>query len=108
MYDIVNEVFHTNQGTGTFLKGPDVKRYVVPINVKGKNLFNKKAVTNGKYINSDGTLGDYYAYSISEYIEVLPNNNYSYHGLSAYSYNGAFYDKDKNFISSFNEKFKLI
>lgn len=25
MYDIVNDTFHTNQGTGTFLKGADVK-----------------------------------------------------------------------------------
>lgn len=25
LYDLVNNVFYTNQGTGTFLKGPDVK-----------------------------------------------------------------------------------
>lgn len=26
MYDVINDVFYTNSGTGTFLKGPDVKR----------------------------------------------------------------------------------
>jgi hypothetical protein len=26
MYDVINDVFYINNGTGTFLKGPDVKR----------------------------------------------------------------------------------
>jgi hypothetical protein len=52
MYDIVNNYFHTNQGTGEFLKGPDVPSpyspvYLesvdaqIPAVVTGKNLLDK-------------------------------------------------------------------
>lgn len=38
MYDIVNNVFHTNQGTGTFLKGEDVKFNTIKKIVRSKPM----------------------------------------------------------------------
>ena len=40
MYDTVNGTFLTNAGTGTFIKGGSPYKYVVPINVRTKNMFN--------------------------------------------------------------------
>ena len=59
MYDVVNGVFYTNQGSGTFLKGNDIKPY-----------HNIKAVPYDaeiEYLESDGT----------QYIDtlIIPNTN---------------------------------
>lgn len=84
LYDLVNNVFYTNQGTGTFLKGNDAPTPNAPIEIesvgnKTKNLFSK----------------------IDDYIPVLPNVNYhlssSYRDIAttAVVY---MYDKNKNKI----------
>lgn len=69
----------------------------------GKNLFDKSAITSGKYISSNGTVADYYAYSLSDYIPINSNTRYSYQGISDYSERGAFYDTNKQLISAFVE-----
>lgn len=71
------------------------------------NLFDKDTAIDGYYVNSDGNLikyttQDYYA---SDYIEVLQSNQYTYSNSSiqtGYAAKGAFYDKDKTFLSYFN------
>lgn len=46
MYDLVEDKFYTNQGTGTFTKGSDVNHYKIPIEVKTKNIFNERNFIN--------------------------------------------------------------
>lgn len=75
----------------------------IAIKSTGKNLFNKEITTTGKYINSDGEIAEYYSYSISDYIKVTANKVYSYQGITEYSEYGAFYDSNKNLISTFLE-----
>ena len=48
MYDNVNDVFYTNQGSGAFLKGPDIGNYKIPVTARSKNLFNKEDLVYGK------------------------------------------------------------
>lgn len=60
MYDLVNDVFYTNSGTGTFLKGNDVNKIVAdnfPSEIDDLNVFNYQEVSqvNG-YIFTDGTI----------------------------------------------------
>jgi hypothetical protein len=75
--------------------------------IKGiENLFNKDNIETGKYITSDGTEVSIVMWHLSEYMKVVPNEEYTYQGITnagnaPYS---AFYDKDKKFISSFKQK----
>ena len=66
---------------------------------RSKNLFNKEDITKGYYINyTTGKPTPNADYCISDYIEVLPNTTYS----KATTYQFAFYDKNKVFISGLN------
>ena len=63
----------------------------------GKNLFNKAEALLDKAINPyNGTISDVTGYFTSDYIKVLPNTMYT----RSHEYHLAFYDADKNFISS--------
>lgn len=75
----------------------------ITVKSTGKNLFNKEITTTGKYINSNGEIVEYYSYSITDYMPVIANKVYSYQGITEYSEYGAFYDKNKNLISTFME-----
>ncbi|MEE3344408.1 MAG: hypothetical protein VZS44_09980 [Bacilli bacterium] len=56
MYDLVNNVFYTNQGTGSFTYGSIVGEQQYEINL-GKNLFDKNNTNKlDGYINSAGTI----------------------------------------------------
>lgn len=49
-YDVVNDVFYTNAGTGTFLKGNDTtNRYKIPVKVSKENLLKLK---DGSFANT--------------------------------------------------------
>ena len=116
LYDLVNNVFYTNQGTGTFAKGNNVSipnpdypqdiRVVTGDNqvvVQNKNLFND-TIEQGSIDTTTGqnVIGYYYVRN-TNYIKVKPNTNYSIQ----YNYNYSEitgqiviyqYDKNKNFI----------
>lgn len=66
----------------------------------GKNLFNKDAVINGKYISVDnGTVANNEASSTSEYIEISPDTTYIISCNSPTNIRYALYDHNKTFIS---------
>ena len=64
--------------------------------IKGKNLFDKSAVTNGKYVNmGNGNLSPNESYSASDFIKVEPNTTYT---ISGTSQQYAIYDISKKYI----------
>ena len=75
------------------------------VSVIGKNLFNKNAVTNGGYIDTNGEVVAWETFGYSEYIRVIGGQTYSYSGTAnnvGYSAKAAWYDSNKNFISYFS------
>lgn len=73
---------------------------------KGKNLFDKKLITKTAYFNSSGEiLVNSANFAISDYIEVAENCEYVYQGLTNVGIDphSVYYDKDKNFLSSFKQ-----
>lgn len=61
LYDLVNDVFYTNQGTGVFTYGSEIEKggYKIPVNVRSENLL--KVIANSSngitsIINSDGSI----------------------------------------------------
>lgn len=57
MYDLVNNVFYTNQGTGTFLKGENKSVYKIPVKVRGKNFISEQLLIEQGFIKQeDGSL----------------------------------------------------
>lgn len=78
-----------------------VKKNAV-MGIKSKNLFDKSAVTTGKYvIGGNGMLVDSPngTHNASEYISITPSTAYKISGTSE---QGAFYDANKNYISGFS------
>lgn len=69
----------------------------------GKNLYNKSAVSTGIYLTETGGVGTSENLTLSEFIEVMPGEKYSYQGVTQVSQSprSCYYDKDKNFISAF-------
>lgn len=64
---------------------------------QSKNLFDKSTVQNGFAISlADGSLVATTNFTASDYIPVTPNTSY----IRSSAYNTAFYDKDRQFISS--------
>jgi hypothetical protein len=47
----------------------------------GKNLFDKSNITNGYYLNADGTAQVAVGYTYSNYIAIVPNVNYKLSNL---------------------------
>jgi hypothetical protein len=94
MYDIVNDVFHENAGTGDFVAGPNAvdpitivaDGTVETINVHGKNLLNQATEEIG-YIDSSGNVIDTGAAGLvsrhSALIPVTVSNTYVFSGKTA-------------------------
>lgn len=82
MYDLVNSVFYTNSGTGTFLKGGDIAPYIAErqsINVLEMTL--PKEYQQVEYIQSSGT----------QYIDTgytFTSNNYDVEAVGLTSVQG--------------------
>lgn len=73
------------------------------IKVAGKNLFNKSDLKAATYLDVNGAEQSSAYWDTSNYMDVEAGNKLTYQGISqvgGFGYN-AFYDKDKNFISSF-------
>ena len=94
---------------GTASPNPDYPQAVQTVTgenvvkITGKNLFDKNAITSGKYISNTGTLVDAASFAYSDYIPVIGGENYSYSGSTQTTASdppkGAWYDKDKNWVS---------
>ena len=102
LYDLVNNVFYTNQGTGVFTYGsitptPDAPIEMVSCGDRTKNLFNKNQVIEG-YVNAGGGITPLNGYTSSNYIEIEPNTQYykSESGSTRWKY----YDENKVVYSS--------
>lgn len=71
--------------------------FLTPLAIPGKNLFNKQAAIPGTYIEpSNGSQFAGSGFSSTEFISVLPNITYHKNTI----HGGAFYDANKNFLSS--------
>ena len=69
-------------------------------------MFDKSILTNG-YIKDDGTIGtSNIEWAISDFISVTSGENYTYQGLTniGLAPHSAYYDKNKNFVSSFKQQ----
>ena len=117
LYDIVNNTFYTNAGTGTFAKGnnvtlptPDYPQNIEnvtglqTIEVVGKNLLDKTKITENTSIRNDNgaTYSNNDSFS-TDYINVNNQTNIAVSGMSnatGYLW-GAFYNKDKSYVSGF-------
>ena len=103
LYDLVNNVFYTNLGGGSFTYGEIVDEYQsYEINL-GKNLFDKTKVINNYYINSSGGLTSTNNISASDYMYIFGKSKIAISGMTSittgWASKCAFYDKDKTFIS---------
>jgi hypothetical protein len=58
------------------------------------NLFNHNTKTVGKAISADGVISDNSSYTITDFIEIIPNQVYSSYGFS----NVVFYNENREFI----------
>lgn len=83
LYDIVNNVFYTNQGTGTFTYGsvvptPDTPIEMVSCGDRTKNLFDKNNATilNAYIGASNSTITSLISYRTT-YLKVKPNTYYT-------------------------------
>ena len=91
-------------------EGPIAHGYVpygswLKTEITGRNRFDKNKITKTNYFTSNGGQGKSVDWCISDYIDVIGGKDYNYQGLtdvgaSPYS---CYYDKDKNFISSFKQ-----
>lgn len=112
MYDLVNNVFYTNEGTGTFTKGdnvtptPDTPVEIQSVGDKTKNLLNMGKYTQNKNYGIDDTTGEIKYIPgrtvVIDYIEVKSNTNYVFSGKALNTtYKQLYiyaYDDLKNFI----------
>ena len=76
----------------------------VDVQRDGKNILDVSTYTANKYLGASGDEIDANSYAISKFIRVKPSTKYVASGVS--SVNGtymAFYDADKNFLSSMAE-----
>lgn len=85
--------------TGTNIKNGTLTPNKTSMFVSNQNLFNIATMTAGKAVGyTNGQLADNASYGASDYIEVKPNTQY----IKSGTYQLAFYDKDKVYISGLN------
>ncbi len=78
-------------------------KYKVTVKAIGKNLFNKDTVIKGKYQNcntntNDFTIANHPNYSISDFVPVKPNTQYTISGTDVKYH--AYYDRNKEPITT--------
>lgn len=71
----------------------------ISVSIVGNLLYGAK-VTEGYYLGDGGLPSTSGGWSISPFIEVEPNREYTYKNIKASISHDFFYDKDKNYISS--------
>lgn len=114
LYDIVNNVFYTNQGTGAFTYGSvvDIPNPEYPQEIKvvtgnnvikhvGKNLFDIDSIKENKVIINDGSFSNNDVWNTSDFIYVGSFNNIFISAIIPGLYANriiAFWDKNKQFL----------
>lgn len=120
MYDLVNGVFYSNEGTGTFLKGENLPDGVDLIDYKiegnsvqeADNLYNQMTFVTGQIL-IDGVLSTNANYNVSDFLEVKPNTTYISRMLHEYQtqtgslISCACYDENKNYISNLYQENRM-
>lgn len=106
MYDLVNNVFYTNAGTGTFTKGDDLQSQTKTLHLSSKNLFDENELEIGSInVTTGQNLASTTEFRTINYIEasnVVTLSNYNYLGYTA---RGIFeYDSNKNYIKRTNDQ----
>ena len=100
LYDKANNVFYTNQGTGTFTKGKDVNKVVV----QNKNLLSSIEIGGIDINTGDSQVS--YSYARCDYIQVIGGETISVQYKDDSIERGQVviyeYDKDKNFLGFHN------
>lgn len=105
LYDLVNDVFYTNSGTGEFIAGNEIANggYKIPVKVSGKNLSDGTLEGRGYFINASGVISAEPYSGYSPLIEVEPNTTYTFSGYTVDTKAGNkrlhAYDKNGNWIS---------
>lgn len=101
LYDLVNNEFYTNQGTGTFIKGNDIPNPDYPQDIEvidGMNKFNSELELGT--IDANGYKGESTIRVRSDFNEIEPNIKYTISSsndtLNIVPY---YYDKNGLFIS---------
>ena len=84
-------------------KDKNYGKYKVNVKAVGKNLFNKDTVIKGKYQNcntntNDFTIANHSNYSISDFVPVKPNTQYTISGTDIKYH--AYYDRNKEPITT--------
>lgn len=74
----------------------------LPLNLPVENLFDKDSAVEGEINGSNGTISPSSSYVTSDFIPVIPNQNYYMSGKST-GVSNCFYDENKNFIQTINK-----
>ena len=100
LYDLVNNVFYENNGSGVFTYGSVIgNTYEVNL---GKNLFDKANITTGKrlyYWQGEVSLIDDANYCVSDYINVNANSTYTINLIMSAYTRMIFFDNNKSPLS---------
>lgn len=99
--DVLNETYTLQlEKSSTITSFEPYKEQSLEVNL-GKNMFDKNAIVNGSYINSDGTETSHGSFGISDYMPVQSGTKYAYSGSTnetGYGAKAAWYDRDKNIV----------
>lgn len=79
LYDLVNNVFYTNQGTGVFTYGSEIEKggYKIPVNVRSENLFSSEYAVETQYKkNGDINTNRLYVLESNKIVMSYNNNNH--------------------------------
>lgn len=108
MYDLVENKFYTNTGTGKFAIGsdsesqptPEMPAEIISVGNKTKNLFGNYETIENQYIDASGNYVNKEGINTYRYIAVEPNKTYTISGKSASKgyIRVAEYTEDKTFI----------
>ena len=105
LYDLVNDTFYTNSGTGTFAYGnvvniPNPEFPSELVSVGYQNLFDKDSITLNTTLNASGQPVGNTGSVLSDFIKVTPNTSYYLSSVRGGTYvrSCGLYDINKNFI----------
>ena len=95
--------FKYYQGSLAYNTGTPVSSNATKLKTIGRNLYNKATDESGYIDNDSGLVEETNDWKHSDYIKVLPNTNYYLRTEHTSGSWGAWYDKDKNYISGISD-----
>lgn len=99
LYDVINGVFYTNAGTGTFTAGTE-KTGFISEKIVNKNLFDEVVEMGGYEISSGIKSGGSDRFRNKNFITIKENTNYYLSYQTIASCYVLFYDKNKVYLSN--------